>query len=98
MASAKVTQALRDALNELEAERARIEATIGNLRRVLADMGGGVRRGRPPGKVAAKPVAKTVVKPARNAARRRRGWSADSRNAAAARMKAYWAAKRKAAA
>ena len=54
MASATVTQALRDALNELEAERDRIEAAIANLRRVLVDMGGGARRGRPPGTVAAK--------------------------------------------
>jgi hypothetical protein len=58
------------------------------LTRALEALGGAAkRRGRPP----KSPLA-TVSAPAE----KRRGWSAAQRKAQAARLKAYWAKKRKA--
>lgn len=58
------------------------------LTRALEALGGAAkRRGRPP-----KSSLATVSAPAE----KRRGWSAAQRKAQAARLKAYWAKKRKA--
>jgi len=98
MPSAKVSQALQDALHELERERARIDTAISNLRHLVDGVVGGVHRGRPAGKVAAKPVVKVARTSVRKPVRpRASAWTAAKRNAAALRMKKYWADKRNAA-
>ena len=53
------------------------------LDRAIAALGGGTRRGRPPGRRG------------RPAKKRKRGMSAAARKAASKRMTAYWAARRK---
>ena len=69
----------------LLAERARLDRAIEALQ------GSTARRGRPPADVTA------AAAPAKAKARKKRVFTAKQRKEQAARMKAYWAAKRKAA-
>lgn len=79
---ADVSATLKDALKQLEAERNRIDRQIAALKTALGESVGG-RRGRPPGRKAAK------------SRRPRKKMSAAQKKAVSQRMKAYWA-KRKA--
>jgi hypothetical protein len=74
-----VSQTLRRALNELEAERGRLDRQISAIRAVI---GGGDGRSASAGAGA------------RTGARRRRHMSAEARRAVSQRMKAYWAQRR----
>jgi hypothetical protein len=74
-------------LAELHDERGRVEEAIEVITRLAA--GGGKRRGRPP-KWMAEAQPKQRSKPLRQ-----KGMSKAARKAQSARMKKYWAAKRK---
>lgn len=76
---ADVNDALSRALNELIAERDRLNEAISAVERA---MGAPARRGRKPGRPAGSGEVKVKVK---------RNWSPAARKAAAERMRKYWA-------
>ena len=77
-----VTTALRRALNQLQAEKARVDRQIAAIQSVLTSgrTQGRRKRGRPAGRKS-----------------ERKGMSAATRRAVSRRMKAYWAKRRAAA-
>jgi hypothetical protein len=96
MASANMTEKLRAALEELRAERVRIDAAIVELERLVNSLLGIRRRGRPPNsgkRGPGRPPSSASVhyegKP------KRKGWSPEARKAAAQRMSRYWAERRR---
>jgi len=86
MPSEKVNQSLAKALSELRQERARIDDAITKLQAFLGSLGAAPRRG--PGRPPKASYVATVTAKAR-------GWSGASRKAAAARMRRYWADRKK---
>lgn len=96
MASADMSQTLRAALDQLREERDRIDSAIVELERLVASLSGVRRRGRPPGSGKRGPGRPAGRASASNgAALKRKGWSDAARQAAASRMKRYWADRRK---
>ncbi len=89
MPSSKTAGAIAMALRELVAERAVIDKAISELE-ALVGGASGRPRGRPAG--ATKGAGRKKV----TSGRKRTGWSAAKRKAAAERMKKYWAERRKA--
>lgn len=77
-----IRPSLQRALRQLHAERSRIDRQISALTDAIGAIGAGARRARG--------AAKRVVK------RARRKLTAAQRKAVSKRMRAYWAAKRKA--
>jgi hypothetical protein len=78
-----IRPSLQKALNQLHAERSRIDRQISALTDALAAIGGDVRR-------KAREVATRAVK----RARRRRAMTAAQKRAVSVRMKAFWAKRR----
>ena len=79
-----------DILQMLIEERDKVEAAI-------VALGGPRRRGRPPGRRGPGRPPGSGKKKAAKVAPKRKGMSAAQRKATAARMRAYWAARKKAA-
>ncbi|MBC7792530.1 MAG: hypothetical protein H7Z43_02385 [Clostridia bacterium] len=94
MASADMSQTLRTALEQLREEKDRIENAIVELERLVNSLSGVRRRGRPPGSGKRGPGRPPGRKNG-NASLERKGWSDQARQAAAQRMKRYWADRRK---
>ena len=98
MASANTSRVLSVALQELKTERDRIGAAIEELEGLLQAAANGGRRGgarvlaRPGRRPGRKPGR--VQRPAAVKARSIRGWTSAKRQAAALRMKRYWAERR----
>ncbi|MFO0722235.1 MAG: hypothetical protein U1E65_00545 [Myxococcota bacterium] len=102
MIDAHVVQNVRNALQQLQAERALIERKIAALNELLATSPAPVKRGpgRPRKVPAAAPAAAAkaapAAKPAAKKVRAKAKWSPAARKAARERMKKYWAKKKKA--
>jgi hypothetical protein len=93
MASADMSATLRAALDQLREEKDRIESAIVELERLVNSLSGVRRRGRPPGtgkRGPGRPPGRSGGSPLK-----RKGWSDAARQAAATRMKRYWADRRK---
>ncbi len=92
MASADMSQTLRAALEQLREEKRRIDSAIVELENLVNSLSGVRRRGRPPGSGKRGPGRPPS---AGGGMPKRKGWSPAARNAAAQRMKRYWAERRK---
>ena len=94
MMSDKVSRSIQLALEQLHDERERIEGAIAKLEGFLGNLIDSAtasikRRGRP---ASTSPRAANRVRAAKT--RSREGWTDEARNAAAERMKKYWAERR----
>lgn len=94
MASADMSQTLRTALEQLREERDRIDSAIVELERLVNSLSGVRRRGRPPGSGKRGP-GRPAGRASGGSPLKRKGWSDTARQAAAQRMKRYWADRRK---
>jgi hypothetical protein len=66
------------------------------IRRTFPDLKGGTNRQRPARATAAEPAQEAAAASTRSKPVRKRGWTAAQRKAQAAKMKAYWAKRKRA--
>ncbi|HET6344473.1 MAG TPA: hypothetical protein VFH51_06050, partial [Myxococcota bacterium] len=93
MMSDKVSKSIEQALAQLHQERDRIDGAIAKLEGFLGNLASSkTRRGRASARLLAKASGRTRVTAKQ---RSRAGWTPDARQAAAERMRNYWAERRK---
>lgn len=95
MASADMSQTLRNALEQLREEKRRIDNAIVELENLVNSLAGVRRRGRPPGSGKRGPGRPPGSGISMGGKPKRKAWSAAAKAAAATRMKRYWAERRK---